>query len=58
MPTNPDAVSFHPDTVDYPTLAAARRYPAALTADGTDINAATRAAYAEGLAAGLAAATP
>ncbi|MGP6176862.1 hypothetical protein ACTU6U_06105 [Microbacterium sp. A196] len=58
MTTKPDAFTFASETVDYPELAALRRYPAALTADGTDTNAAARAAYAAGLADGLAAATP
>lgn len=58
MPTAPDNFTFSPEVADYPAEAALRRYPAALTADGTDANAAARAAYAEGLAAGLSAATP
>jgi len=50
--------TFHPDTADYPAEAALRRFPDALSPDGTDTNAAARAAYAEGLADGLRIATP
>lgn len=49
---------FSPGTADYPAVAAVRRFPVVLDADGADINAAVRAAYAEGLDAGLNAATP
>lgn len=58
MPVADALPAFSPETVDYPALAAARRFPVELAADGTDANAAARAAYAAGLADGLAAATP
>lgn len=57
MTTNRNAFTFNSESVDYAALAAAQRFPVALTADGIDGNAAARAAYAEGLDAGIRAAT-
>lgn len=50
--------AFSPEVADYHAEAALRRYPVALTANGIDANGSARAAYAAGLADGLAAATP
>lgn len=59
MTAHTDAFSaLSPEVADYPAETALRRYPVALTADGVDANGRARAAYATGLADGLAAATP